>query len=67
MLILASLSSIEIYGSTISFFIESGILEYKTPISSVPSGLLLLRLVATSIIDEKDKTLPIAGKLSRYS
>ena len=43
----------------------SGILEYKTPISKVPNGLLLFNKVATSIIDEKDKTLPISGKLSK--
>ena len=34
-------------------------------ISKVPSGLLLFSWVATSIIDEKDKTFPIWGRLSR--
>ena len=53
------------YGSTISVFILSGILEYRTPNSKLPRGLLLLSIVATSIIDEKDKTLPICGRLSR--
>ena len=43
----------------------SGILEYKTPISNVPKGLLLFSNVATSIIDENDKTFPTCGKLSR--
>ena len=49
----------------ISVLMLSGILEYKTPISNVPSGLLLFNRVATSIIDEKDKTLPTCGKLSK--
>ena len=31
-----------------------GILVYKTPISRVPNGLLLLSNVATSIIEEND-------------
>ena len=35
----------------------SGILEYKTPISNVPKGLLLFNIVATSIIDENDNEL----------
>ena len=43
----------------------SGILEYKTPNSKVPKGLLLLSWVATSIIDEKDNTFPTCGRLSK--
>ena len=65
-LILASESFIEIYGSTISFFIVSGIFEYKTPISSDPKGLSLFNAVATSTIDEKDSTFPTAGNFSKY-
>ena len=64
-LIRASLFSIDKYGSIISVLILSGILEYKTPISKVPKGLLLFNWVATSIIDEKDKTLPTCGRLSK--
>ena len=41
-----------------NFLIVSGILVYKTPISNVPKGLLLFNSVATSIIDENDRTFP---------
>ena len=37
----------------------------RTPISRVPNGLLLFNKVATSIIDEKDNTLPTSGRLSK--
>ena len=49
----------------ISFLILFGILEYKTPISRPPKGLLLFNCVATSIIELKDRTFPTAGKASR--
>ena len=62
--ILASSFSTEIYGKTISFFISSGILLYKTAISKLCNSFLF-KSSATLNIDPKDKTFPISGKDSK--
>ena len=56
--------STEIYGVTISRFISSGILLYKTAISKL-CNFFLLRSSATLRIDPNESTFPISGNESK--
>ena len=62
--ILASSLSTDIYGVTISCFMLSGILLYKTAISKL-CNFLLFKSSATLNIEPKDNTLPTSGRESK--